>query len=107
IQHHERHTGDGLAHRIDAKNAVVVHRSGAFQFEMPLRFKIGNLSMTGHERQSTGDSASVDVALQMSANALEALRRETDFFWFHEHTTSFRSNLSPVWQASVVSQHDQ
>jgi hypothetical protein len=48
--------------------------------------------MTGHERQSAGDFASVDVALQMSANAFEALRRETDFFWFHEHTASFRSN---------------
>jgi hypothetical protein len=29
--------------------------------------------MTGHKRQSAGDFASVDVALQMRANALEAL----------------------------------
>jgi hypothetical protein len=63
---------------------------------MPLRFKIGNLPPTGHEREGTSDLAGVDVTLKMVANALKALRRETDFFWFYKHNASCWSNINPA-----------
>ena len=73
IQHHERHAGDGLAHRIDAKDAVVLHGSCAFEFQIPLRFTIGNLPMTSHERQSAGNFTRIDIALHVGTKAREAL----------------------------------
>src|SRR5262249_3292753 len=106
IQHHQPHAGDGLAHRIDAKDAVVLHGPGAFELQIPLRFKIGDLPLTGYERESASDFASINVALHMGANALQALGRESDFFWFYEHSTSCGINMSPVWCANARSQGD-
>src|SRR5262249_25479547 len=96
IQHHEPHTGNGLAHRIDAKDAVVLHGPGTFELQISLRFKIGDLPLTGYEREGAGDFASVDVALHVGANALQARCRESDFFGFHEHKVSYGRNVSPA-----------
>ena len=71
-QHHQRHGGDGLAHRIDAKDAVALHGSPAFDLEVPLRLEKGDVAVAGHQGQGAGELAVVDVALEMTADAVEA-----------------------------------
>src|SRR5262249_38758301 len=103
IQHHESHAGDGLAHRIDAKDAVVLHGPGAFELQISLRFKIGDLPLAGHERERASDFASIDVAPHMGANALQTRRRESDFFRFYEHKSLLWEPHGPIWGANARS----
>ena len=46
---------------------------------MHLRFTRGHLPLEGHEYQGASNSAGVDVALEIGANALKALRGPPDF----------------------------
>ena len=88
-QHHEGDGGDGLAHGIDAKHRVPVHGAAALQLEVALRLEKSDLTVTSDQGQGAGQSAVVDVALKMAADAVEAVRREADLFRFDDHRFSF------------------
>ena len=58
---------------------------------MPLGFTRDHLPLKGHEYQGVSDFASVNVALEMGANALKALRGQPDFFRLYGHHASYGS----------------
>ena len=54
---------------------------------MPQRLEVGDLSPTGNQRERAGQLTGVDIASEMIADASQALRRQSDFFRFHDHVT--------------------
>src|SRR5215470_3750701 len=52
---------------------------------MSLGLEVGDLSLTGNQREGAGQLTGIDVASEMIVDASEASRRQSDFFRLYEH----------------------
>jgi hypothetical protein len=79
-QHHHRHAGDRLRHRVDAEDRVLLHRRGALQVALAGGFELHDLAVPRHHRHDAGQLVLVDQRLHLALQPAEPLRRHADAF---------------------------
>src|ERR1044071_2523156 len=79
VEHHERHGGDRLGHRVDAEDRVGPHRLAPLAVHDAERREPGDLAAPRDEGQRAGDLAGLDVARdQVVIDAAESFARQAD-----------------------------
>ncbi|MCY1534999.1 hypothetical protein D9M68_703850 [compost metagenome] len=72
-QHHRGDRGDGLAHRVDAEDAVTRHRGAGGRVELADRFEPRDLALARDQQHRAGDLAGRHVGLEHVGELLQAL----------------------------------
>ena len=82
VEHHCRHRGDRLGHRIEAKDGVGFHRLGRLDVAQAAMLQVNQLVAAQHGAQSTRQFAGLDQPGHPVGNVLQAAGRQTDFLRF-------------------------
>src|SRR6185369_5056780 len=89
--------------RVDPEDRVGRDRPFALDFEMPQRLAVGDLSLTGHQRERAGQLARIDIAPEMIVDASETCRRQSDLFGLDDHVVLLTRTLR--WLRAPTSRH--
>ncbi len=81
-EHHRRNRDDRFCHRGNAEDRVRRHHRAVLAIAVTERLKTRDLSAPRDQHHRAGHEAFVDVGLQGIADALQALRRQSDIFGF-------------------------
>ena len=76
VKHHHRDRGDGLRHRVDAKERSLGHRRARLEILNADGFEICDLPASRHGRHGPGNPLLGDVAVQQIGRLTETRRRE-------------------------------
>ena len=76
VQHHDRDRGDGLGHRVDAKERPLGHRRPRLEILDADGFEVGHLAASRHGRHRSGDPMFRDVSVQQIGRVTETRRRK-------------------------------
>ena len=78
VQHHRGHGGDGLGHRVDAKQGVVLDGLAGFHIALAVPAEMGDLAGPTDQDQPAGQQSIIHVAGEIGINSGESLGVETD-----------------------------
>ena len=71
VEHHCRHRGDRLAHRIDAEQGVLGHRAVVVRPAVAHRLEVDDLAVARHQRDDASELLLVHVALRHGGDVVE------------------------------------
>ena len=76
VEHHQRHAGDGLGHRVEAHHRIALHRRSALHVAQPAGVEEGFLAAAGHQAQCARQLAGFHVAVDVRGDAAQPVRME-------------------------------
>jgi hypothetical protein len=80
VQHHHRHAGDRLGHRVDAGDRVQLHRRLLLEILEAVGLVLHDLALARHQRDDAGEVLLIDQALHGLVHPVEAARGKADGF---------------------------
>jgi hypothetical protein len=87
-QHHQRHRGDGLGHRVDPVDRVGLHRRAGLDVGGAVAVAVDHLAPSGHGELHAGQLPLIDVAVHDVVDPGEAAGIELEIGGAHRHGSS-------------------